>query len=178
MLLNYMKNLNQVKTLNKKIKLLILDVDGTLTDGKIYMSSSGELFKVFDIKDGYAIKNILPLYDIVPVILTNRSSDIVEKRCKELEIKYCYQNCTDKIKKLHEIAKQFEIKADINSIYQEIAYMGDDIPDLECMKHCGVKGCPFNAVSDVKKESDFTSSKIGGSGAVRDSIEWMTSELH
>ena len=164
MLLNYMKNLSQVKKLNKKIKLLILDVDGTLTDGKIYMSNNGELFKAFNIKDGYAIKNILPLHGIVPVILTNRSSDIVTNRCNELEIKHCYQNCSDKVKKLNEIAEQFGIKADTNNIYHEIAYMGDDIPDLECMKHCGIKGCPFDAASDVKKETDFTSSKTGGNG--------------
>lgn len=170
-----MKNLSQVNKLNKKIKLLILDVDGTLTDGKIYMSNNGELFKTFNIKDGYAIKNILPLHGIVPVILTNRDSDIVTNRCNELEIKYCYQNCSDKVKKLHEIAEQFGIKADTNNIYHEIAYMGDDIPDLECMKHCGIKGCPFDAASDVKKEADFTSSKTGGNGAVRDFIEWLTS---
>ena len=78
------------------IKFLVLDVDGTLTDGKIYMGAEGELFKAFDIKDGCGIKDILPQYNIVPVIITARDSMILIRRCKELNISNLYQNCGTK----------------------------------------------------------------------------------
>ncbi len=168
-----MINLRRVMPVKSPIKLLIMDADGTLTDGKIYMSGSGEMLKAFDIKDGYGIKDMLPLYGIVPVILTARGSDIIKRRCEELNIENLYQNCSNKAQKLHSIAKQFGISCDSDGVYWEIAYIGDDIPDLECMRHCGVKGCPFDAVSSVKEKSDFISSKNGGNGAVRDFIEYI-----
>lgn len=86
-----------------KIKFLFLDVDGTLTDGKIYMSDSGELFKAFDVKDGCGIKDILPKLDIKPVIITARSSKILFNRCKELSIDMVFQNTRDKVSKIKEI---------------------------------------------------------------------------
>ena len=79
-----------------KYKLLAMDVDGTLTDGKIYMSAHGELFKAFDIKDGYAIKHILPKLGIKSAIITGRESEIVEQRATELNVDYLCQNVIDK----------------------------------------------------------------------------------
>lgn len=81
-------------------KFLIMDVDGTLTDGKIYMADSGELFKAFDIKDGCGIKDILKLYGIIPIIITARQSKILENRCKELDISYLFQGIRKKEKNL------------------------------------------------------------------------------
>ena len=153
------------------IKILVMDVDGTLTDGKIYMSGKGELFKAFDIKDGYGISRLLPKQGIIPVILTARESGIVKKRCDEIGIEHCYQGCGDKRKKLTELAKKFGIQPDATGIYQEIAYIGDDIPDLACMRVCGVAGCPADAVDEVKEMAHFISVKNGGNGAVREFIE-------
>ena len=157
-----------------RIKLLVMDVDGTLTDGKIHMSASGEIFKVFGIKDGCGIHDLLPKAGIVPVVITARESTIVKNRCKELGVVHCYQGCRDKEAKLTEIAVQFRLRADVNGVYQEIAYIGDDIIDIPCMRRCGVVGCPVDAAGDVKKIASFVSTKSGGDGAVREFIEWMT----
>lgn len=156
-----------------KIKLLVMDVDGTLTDGKIYMSAQGELFKAFDIKDGCGIHDLLPKAGIVPVVITARESKIVENRCKELGIEHCYQGCRNKEAKLVELAEQFGLQADESGVYQEIAYAGDDIIDIPCMRRCGVIGCPADAAEEVKCIATFVSSKPGGSGAVREFIEWI-----
>lgn len=153
----------------EKIKYLIMDVDGTLTDGKIYMGNDGEVCKAFHIKDGYGISNIAIPAGIIPIIITGRTSKIVENRCKELGIYYLYQGVKEKIKKVRELT--------ISKKGQEFAYIGDDINDLSSMlfikKIGGVIGCPANAVKEIKDISDFISSKNGGDGAVREFIEWV-----
>lgn len=149
------------------IKYLIMDVDGTLTDGKIYMGSDGEVMKAFSIKDGCGIHDILIPNKIEPVIMTGRSSKIVENRCKELGITKLYQGISNKKEKL----------LNITTNYKEVAYIGDDINDLSCMKLIkeagGLIGCPNDAVKEIKTIADFISSKNGGNGAVRDFIEWI-----
>lgn len=150
-----------------KIKVFIMDVDGTLTDGKIYMGSDGELFKAFDIKDGYGVHEILPAHGVKTVIITGRKSKIVETRARELEIDFVYQSVKDKAKLLEEICEK------INCSENELAYIGDDIIDIAPMIHCGSKGCPKNAAKDVVNICDFVSTKNGGEGAVREYIEWL-----
>lgn len=149
------------------IKYLVMDVDGTLTDGKIYMSDMGELFKAFNVKDGCGIHDIIIEKDIIPVIITGRKSDIVLKRCKELGISEVYQNVKNKMETLLAITKNFST----------IAYIGDDINDLPCMyavkKAKGIVGCPKDAEEKVLKLADFVAGHNGGDGAVRDFIEWI-----
>jgi 3-deoxy-D-manno-octulosonate 8-phosphate phosphatase (KDO 8-P phosphatase) len=153
------------------IKLLVMDVDGTLTDGKIYMGQDGEIFKVFDVKDGYAIHELLPKYNIKPVIITGRVSQIIDNRAKELDILHIFQGVKDKLP----VLKKF---ADDNFVaLKEIAYIGDDINDLECMKICGISGCPADAVNEVLEVCDYVSVKPAGSGAVRDFVEYIIREL-
>lgn len=154
-----------------KIKFLFLDIDGTLTDGKIYMSDKGELFKAFDIKDGCGIKDILPRLGIIPIVITARESKIVKNRCDELGITHCYQGVRDKVSKISEFMNQYSISADQNGVYMEAAYMGDDILDIPPMNLCAVKACPADAVTEVKEICDFISVESGGNGAVRDFIE-------
>ena len=154
-----------------KIKYLVMDVDGTLTDGKIYMGTSGEMLKAFDIKDGYGIHDMLIPYGITPVIITGRSSKILENRYRELSITDLFQGIKDKVY----VLKQY-LRSN-NSPLQEVAYIGDDLNDLPCMKLVkeagGIIGCPANAVSSVIEISSFVSSKDGGDGAVRDFIEYL-----
>ena len=149
------------------IKYLVMDVDGTLTDGKIYMSNDGEGMKAFSIKDGCGIHDILIPAGIIPVIITGRTSKIVEKRCGEIGIKEIHQGISNKIEKL----------LSITSNLSEVAYIGDDINDLSCMKPVreagGKIGCPADAVKKVKELADFISTKNGGDGAVREFIEWL-----
>lgn len=154
-----------------KIKFIFLDVDGTLTDGKIYMSDTGELFKAFDIKDGCGIKDILPDMGIKPVIITARSSKLLLNRCNELGIEMVFQNTRDKVNKIHDIMNNYGYSLNEEGIYEEAAYMGDDILDIPPMKLCSLCACPANAVESVKECCNFISKKNGGDGAVREFIE-------
>ena len=150
-----------------KIRYLVMDVDGTLTDGKIHMSAGGELFKSFDIKDGLGIHDLLPRYGITPVIITGRVSEILLKRCSDLGIKDIYQGIGDKVAVLDKYFLSVGISAEC------MAYIGDDLNDLEAMKKCGLKGCPSDAAREIKSICDFISVKKGGDGAVRDFIEFI-----
>ena len=151
-----------------KIKVLVMDIDGTLTDGKIYMGSYGEVFKAFDVKDGYAIAHLHEA-GIIPVIITGRESKIVENRAKELNIKEVYQGVSDKVEKLKEVAK------DNGVLLEEVAYIGDDLNDLDCMGICGLSACPNDAIDEVINKVDFRCNKNGGYGAVREFIEYISS---
>lgn len=152
------------------IKYLVMDVDGTLTDGKIYMGAHGEMMKAFNIKDGCGIHDIAIPGGIIPVIITGRTSEIVKKRCGELGIQQVYQGIKNKIEQLNSIADDLS----------QVAYIGDDINDLSCMipvkEAGGVVGCPADAVEREKEISDFVALHNGGDGAVRDFIEWIIKE--
>lgn len=148
------------------IKLLIMDVDGTLTDGKIYMSDNGEIMKAFSIKDGYMIARLKD-HGVTPVILTGRTSKIVQNRAEELKIQQVYQGVSDKS------AFLAKIMADNNVCKENVAYIGDDDNDIECMKQCGLVGCPKDASMNVISIADYVSSNNGGNGAVRDFIEYI-----
>lgn len=150
-----------------KIKALVMDVDGTLTDGGIYMGENGEVMKRFDVKDGYAIHNMLPEMGIVPIIITGRTSKIVENRCKELEIREFIQGSSDKVSDLLTIIERLHINLG------EVAFIGDDLNDLEAMKIVGVRGCPCNAVKGIRDICEYVSPHTGGNGAVRDFVEWI-----
>ena len=149
------------------IKLLVMDVDGTLTDGHIYIGAQGEVMKAFNVRDGYAIAHILSQLWITPVIITGRSSAIVEQRAKELKITELYQGVTDKLAKLKEVASKFNASAD------EVAYIGDDLNDLDCIKYCGMTACPADAIPEVLDAVDYTCKHDGGRGAVREFIDCL-----
>lgn len=149
------------------VKYLVMDVDGTLTDGKIYMGNDGEAMKAFNIKDGRGIYDILIPAGITPVIITGRNSRIVENRCGELEIKEIHQGVSSKIEKLLTIT---------DNLFS-VAYIGDDINDLSCMPPVkeagGIIGCPKDAVKKVWKLADYVANHNSGDGVVRDFIEWI-----
>ena len=144
-----------------------MDIDGTLTDGKIYIGATGELMKAFDAKDGYAIHNILPQHGIIPVIITGRISEIVEQRAKELEIAYLCQGVSDKAACLRKVVADLDIPLD------HVACIGDDLNDLSMMNLCGVKGCPADAVPEIREVCNYVCKAPGGRGAVREFIEWI-----
>jgi 3-deoxy-D-manno-octulosonate 8-phosphate phosphatase (KDO 8-P phosphatase) len=157
----------------KNVKYLVLDVDGTLTDGSVYIGENGELCKAFNIKDGYGIVHIAIPAGLVPVVITGRNSGIVENRCKELGITSIHQDVGDKLTKLKGI-----MSANGSSL-TKCAYMGDDLNDLEVMKAVkdagGFIGCPADATEDLKTISHFVAEKPGGRGCVREFIEWLVS---
>jgi len=156
--------------MNNKIKLFVMDVDGTLTDGKINMGPAGELFKSFNIRDGYGINEMLPAHGIVPAIITGRTSTIVENRAKELHIEELYQGKHDKLNTLKELMQKYDCQK------ENVAYIGDDILDIVCMKECGVIGCPSDACQQVKDIAQYICTNKGGDGAVREFIEYVISQ--
>lgn len=149
-----------------KVKILVMDVDGTLTDGKIYFGSEGEIMKAFNVKDGLGIRKLHSL-GIIPSIITGRESEILKIRAKELNIQEIYQGQDNKVVKLKELSLKY------NCNLSEIAYIGDDENDIECMKLCGIRACPADAVEPVKKISHFICTKKGGEGAVREFIDYL-----
>lgn len=149
------------------VKYLVMDVDGTLTDGKIYMGNEGEIMKAFSIKDGCGIHDIAIPAGIVPVIITGRKSKILENRCAEIGITEIYQGISNKVKKLKTVTDDLK----------NVAYIGDDINDLSTMtiikESGGIIGCPKDAAISVIELAAFISSHNGGDGAVREFIEWL-----
>ena len=146
------------------IKLILLDVDGTLTDGGIYLGNSGEELKKFNVKDGYAILNAQKL-GIELGIITGAESELLKKRAEKLNIKYLYQGISEKTVILDEIMQISGLQK------EEIAYMGDDLNDIKIMKKSGFSGTPLDGVNEAKIIADFVSTKNGGEGAVREFIE-------
>lgn len=143
-----------------------MDVDGTLTDGKIYMSGNGEMFKAFDIKDGYTIYT-LDKIGIIPIIITGRKSEIVARRAEELKITECHQGVGDKLAKLNEILAKYD------GCLEEVAYIGDDFNDSECMKVCGLTACPNDAEDAIKPLVNYVCKHNGGQGALREFVKFI-----
>lgn len=157
------------------IKFFVMDVDGTLTDGKIYMGNDGEVIKAFNIKDGCGIHDILIPSGIIPIVITGRKSKMVENRCLELDVNELHQGISDKYAELCNILIRYSADSMTNYDFANVAYIGDDINDLNVMqeiKHYGgIVGCPKDAATEVKNAVDFISEYNGGNGAVRDFIE-------
>lgn len=146
-----------------------MDVDGTLTDGHIYIGAQGETMKAFHVQDGYAIAHLLPMEGIIPAIITGRSSEIVQQRAGELKITELYQGVKDKLSRLKLVAEKHHV------LPEEIAYIGDDLNDLDCIRYCGLSACPADAVPVVIDEVDYVCTRDGGRGAVREFIDHLIS---
>ncbi len=149
------------------IKMLVMDVDGTLTDGRIYMGPEGEAMKAFDAKDGYGIAQLLPKLGITPVIITGRKSQILEHRARELKIAELYQGVADKLPKLQQLAAARGLSR------EEIACIGDDVNDLECLRWCGLSAAPADAQEEVLSAVTYRCRREGGRGAVREFIRFL-----
>jgi 3-deoxy-D-manno-octulosonate 8-phosphate phosphatase (KDO 8-P phosphatase) len=150
----------------REIRLLALDVDGVLTDGRIYYGNSGEELKSFNIKDGLGIK-LLQRDDIEVALITGRSSGIVARRAEELGISDVIQGRVDKLTALREVcsAKQIDL--------MQCAYMGDDLPDLGAVRAAGIGMAPSDAVAALRDAADWVSDNAGGAGAVREACEQL-----
>ncbi len=148
-----------------KIKLLLLDVDGTLTDGGIYLSANGDEFKKFNSKDGAGIKAAMKAGIQVGIISASLNQEIVLKRVEMLGIQHCYVGQERKDLILEKWMLSLKLEKD------EIAFIGDDINDLEIMRISGFTACPADAVDKVKEEVDVILEKKGGEGCVREFID-------
>lgn len=149
------------------IKLIILDVDGTLTNGQIIYDSNGVESKAFDVKDGMAIASWTKSLNLNAAIITGRKSSIVEKRANELGITHLYQGVHNKKEKIDNILKELNLK------WENVACIGDDLNDYKMLKKASLSFCPNDAVDDIKKVVNVVCTKNGGSGAVREMIEYI-----
>lgn len=155
---------NQLKEKLRKIKLLAMDVDGTLTDGKVYYSKDGEELKAFCIRDGMGIE-LLHHYGIDTCIITTETSQIVTARAMKLKIDHVILGSKNKLKDLQTLCE------DLNITLDEVAYIGDDINDLPAIENVGFSACPSDAIKYVRDKVDYICSCSGGSGAVRELID-------
>lgn len=143
--------------------MVCMDVDGTLTDGRIYIGPQGEAVKAFDVKDGQGIK-LLQAAGITVAVITARRSEIVENRCRELGITEVYQQVGDKVAIIRELEKKYRLNR------EQVAYIGDDLGDLSAMEYTGLAFCPADAVESVRQAANVLS-RNGGRGAVRQAAE-------
>ena len=154
----------ELKEKINKIKLLLLDVDGVLTDESIIYGPFQDEIKIFNVKDGLGIE-LAQAAGLTIGIITSRHSDALKKRAKELGIDVVYQGQKDKL----EIYQQ--IKKDLSISNEQIAFVGDDLPDLKILKIVGFSVAVANACEKVKNTADFITKKSGGQGAVREVVE-------
>jgi len=152
-----------------KIKLIILDNDGVLTDGKIIYDENYIESKNFSAKDGLGIR-LLQQTDIELAIITGRTSTILEKRCEDLDIKFLYQKIRNKLKKTEIILKELDLT------WENVAYLGDDWNDYPVQKRCALSAAPADAFDTIKEKVDIVLQRKGGEGAVREFIELILKE--
>ncbi len=148
------------------IRLLAMDVDGTLTDGKIYIGPAGEAMKAFSPKDGLGIK-LLIRHGIVPAIITGRTSKILENRCKELGIRELYQNIKAKADTLGMLMAKYDLKP------EQTAYIGDDMNDLSAIKAAGITFAPADCAEQLRPYVDYILTKKAGDSPVREAIDMI-----
>lgn len=144
-----------------KIKLLLLDVDGVLTDGRIIYDNHGNELKAFDVKDGHGLK-MLQRAGIKIGIITGRSSGVVARRAEELSIEILYQGALQKLEPYQEILSALKITD------EQVAYVGDDVVDLPILQRVGFSATVADAVPEVFPLVDYVASRPGGRGAVRE----------
>jgi len=152
-----------IEDLAKKIRFLILDVDGVLTDGRIIYDNFGDELKCFDVHDGFGML-LLHKAGIKSLIITARKTRIVKRRAKDMYITAVYSNHR-KLKVYKNVLKKFKAKD------EEVCFMGDDLLDLPIIKRVGFAVAPPNAMDDVKKSAHYITRKQGGKGAVREVVE-------
>jgi len=146
------------------VRLMIFDVDGVLTDGKIVYDDQGVESKSFDVRDGHGMK-LLMRSGVQVAIITARQSRVVEHRAANLGIELVYQGAKDKLKAFDEILDKLSLAPD------QAAYMGDDIIDLPVMKRVGFSATVPEAVEDVLERADYVATRAGGAGAAREVCE-------
>jgi len=149
----------------QKIKLLLTDCDGVLTDGGVYYSAKGEELKRFSLRDGMGVERLRNLVHVETGIITGENSDIVLRRVEKLGIREYHPGVRNKVSVLQEILNRKKLTT------EEVAYIGDDSNDIEIMKHVGLSACPADAMPFVIEIANIITDNKGGSGAFRDFAE-------
>lgn len=150
------------------IKLVAFDVDGVLTNGDIIYTESGEEIKIFNAKDGQGI-SLLNKQGFITAIITARQTPIVDKRAGDLDVPEVHQGAKNKFEVIKLLMNKYNLDL------SEIAYVGDDLPDICVLERVGLAFCPSDAVDEVKRICHFVSSKEGGKGAMREIADLLMS---
>jgi 3-deoxy-D-manno-octulosonate 8-phosphate phosphatase (KDO 8-P phosphatase) len=150
----------------RRAKLLILDVDGVLTDGRLYYGARGEQLKVFHVRDGHGIKQVAQA-GITVAIISGRKSPAVTRRAKGLGIKHVLQGVDDKLAALEKLARQRQVQI------EDCVCIGDDTPDAPLLAVCGVGVAVADAHPDALAAADLVTTRNGGQGAVRELCDWL-----
>jgi 3-deoxy-D-manno-octulosonate 8-phosphate phosphatase (KDO 8-P phosphatase) len=148
------------------IKILVLDVDGVLTDGTLTINSDGSESKFFNVLDGHGVK-MWRRAGLKVAFLSGRASGPTKHRASQLDIDYVFEDCHDKLKALKKFLSQIGFSA------EQAAYVGDDLTDLPAIRYVGFGAAVANAVNDVKQYADYVTVNEGGKGAVREVIEYI-----
>jgi 3-deoxy-D-manno-octulosonate 8-phosphate phosphatase (KDO 8-P phosphatase) len=148
------------------IKLLVLDVDGVLTDSSIIINADGSESKTFSSLDGHGI-HMWQRAGLKIAFLSGRESEPTRLRAQQLGVEHCIQDCHNKLPALKELAEKLNLNA------QEIAYIGDDLTDLPPIRYAGFGVAVANAVDEIKPYADYVTTRTGGKGAVREVIEYI-----
>lgn len=149
-----------------KIRMLLLDVDGVMTNGQVLLMPSGDEVKTFSILDGFGIVCAMKT-GIRVGIISGRASPSLKQRCEELQIEDLYMDRMDKLPILEELSAKYQI------LYDQIAFIGDDVPDLPVLERVGLSAAPQNAHEHVKTRVDLVLQKRGGEGAVREFVDFL-----
>ena len=149
----------------RKVKLVLTDNDGVLTDTGVYYSDDGEMLKRFSIRDGMGVERLKKILDIETGIITGELSGSVKKRAEKLDIKELHLGVKDKPNLLKQILKENKLKP------ENIAFIGDDVNDIELIKSVGLTAAPADAMPDIKKIVDYVCEEKGGNGAFREFAE-------
>lgn len=150
----------------KKIKLLVFDVDGVMTDGSVTYDENGVEYKTFNVKDGHGLVR-MGESGFITAIITARNNGTVAHRAKNLNITELYQGQKYKLPALEEIMKKYNLK------FENVSYMGDDLPDMCILEKVGLACCPADAVLEIQEICNFKSSVNGGRGAVRELCDFI-----
>ncbi len=153
-----------IKEKLKGIKLLILDVDGVMTDGRIIMDNDGREMKNFDVRDGHGVK-IIQRYGVKVALLTGRESEVVQHRARDLDIDDVYQGALNKKDVFEKILLKYNLPA------TAVAFLGDDIVDIPVLRRVGFSAAVADALDAVKESVDYITKRRGGHGAVREICE-------
>ncbi len=158
-----MSNYKGYKTKLKNIKAFAFDVDGVFTDGKVYLPAEGPLMRSMHVKDGFAVKYAVDKGYLIFIISGGKDGN-VRQRFEYLGVKDIYLGVEKKLPVLKQLLEKYKLQP------EEVAYMGDDIPDMEVLKFSGLPACPADAVPEVKSVVDYISPYPGGETCVRDLI--------
>ena len=150
----------------ENIRLVCFDVDGTLTDGRLFFDENGGELKAFHVHDGQGLR-LLEDAGIAVALITARESNIVKKRGEDLHLAHIYTGVSNKLAVLQTLCKN------LNITLSQVAYMGDDLPDLACLQSVGLAACPHDAMTIIKQNVQWQSQYSGGHGAAREFCDFI-----